>query len=48
MSVRSMVRFFHRDELSWIDDLAKVRELCEKTSLSLAPIDIQGTANLAM
>ena len=47
-SVRSMARLFHTDELNWTDDLARVREICEKTGLSLAPKDIHATANIAM
>ena len=43
-----MVRLFHIGELNWSDDLARVREICEKTGLSLAPKDIQATANLVL
>jgi hypothetical protein len=36
-AVRSLVRLFHIDELSWAQDMDRVRYICQKFNLPLAP-----------
>ena len=36
-AVRSLVRLFHIDELSWAQDMDRVRRICQKFDLALAP-----------
>ena len=36
-AVRSLVRLFHIDELSWAKDMDRVRYICQKFNLPLAP-----------
>ena len=36
-AVRSLVRLFHVDELSWSQDMDRVRDICQRYDLPLAP-----------